>query len=125
MIALRSKRWQRIGVTLAGFALGLQLMLLGLTVATAVPEPVDALAAHALCLAGGTNAPAKQTLPPAHHHLALCCPWHQPPGIEPASISPPIPTAVTYIVPAERGLAAFNPGPPHGPANARAPPALV
>jgi hypothetical protein len=60
MTGFRNKSWRRLGATLSGLALVLQLMLssLGLAMAGAAPEPADAFGGHALCLAGGANPPA-------------------------------------------------------------------
>ncbi len=124
MTGFRNKSWRRLGATLSGLAL-VQLMLssLGLAMAGAAPEPADAFGGHALCLAGGANPPAGEApAPPAHNHFSFCCPWHQPPGIQPAAIAPSLPIAFSPITPAQPGLAALVPGPRRGPANARAPP---
>jgi hypothetical protein len=127
MTSLRTKPWRRFGATLSGLALGLQLMLssLGLGMTAVAAEPADAFGGHALCLAGGGSLPTHTPPLPAHNHLAFCCLWHQLSGPQPVAATAPVPIAFAYIVPNERGTAAFTPGPQRGPANARAPPALA
>ena len=126
MIGLRNKSWRRFGASLTGLALGLQLMLssLGLVIAASA-DPAQPFAGHALCVAGGPASPADAPSVPTHNHFGFCCLWHQISGIQPAAATVPIPIAFAYVVPSERGLAAFIPGPQRGPANARAPPTLA
>jgi hypothetical protein len=133
MMGLRNKSLRRLGASLAGLALYMQLAFAGWgMLASAIPgEPADAFGGHALCLAGidgaaqpaapSDNAPAS----PTHDHAALCCLWHSLPGITPQAALAPLP--VTYAGPAhgEFGDAPFIPGPRRGPANARAPPTLA
>ena len=133
MIALRDKPLKIFGASLAGFALYLQFVFAGwgmLTLATP-GEPADALGAHALCLADAGNppqpaGPAKGTpTAPAHDHLAFCCLWHSMPGVAPQTALLPQPVVYAAIGHDEPGDLALIPGPPRGPANARAPPALI
>ena len=128
MIGRRDKVLRRLGASLTGFALALQLVLSSCSLVIAAPpaDPTGAFPDHALCLAGGTTPPA-ENIPatPAQAHLTFCCLWHQLPGIEPATISPPLPVAFVPFTASPPRLAAFTPGPRHGPANARAPPRLV
>jgi hypothetical protein len=126
MIGLRDKTWRRFGASLTGLALGLQLMLssLGLVIAASV-DPAEALAGHALCVAGGAPSPADAPSVPAHNHGGLCCLWHQISGIQPATTATPIPVTFAYIAPIPEIVASFSPGPQRGPVNARAPPILT
>ncbi len=126
MIGLRSKSWRRLGASLSGLALGLQLMLssLGPILAAASTSPADAFSGHALCL--GSESPRSDApSAPVHAHIGFCCLWHQIPGVQPVAIAVPVPVAFAYVAPVERGMAAFTPGPRRGPANARAPPSLI
>lgn len=133
MIGLRDKSWRLCGATLGGIALGLQLMLstLGLVLAAAAADPVDALGGHALCLAGDSGA-AQPAHPadgapagPAHSHGALCCLWHHVPGVQPVAALPVQPVAYALGSADDAGIAAAIPGPRRGPHNARAPPPLA
>jgi len=131
MIGRRDKSWRRFGTLLAGLALYLQLAFASWGALATQAEPVDALAEHALCLAtqDGSSQPARPAdqapRPPAHHHAASCCLWHQFPGLEP--VATPTPQAVPHVKVTRLGLgeATFTPGPRHSPANARAPPTLA
>jgi hypothetical protein len=128
MIGMRDKSWRRFGATLAGLALGMQLMLssFGLMMTAAAAQPADAFGGHALCLAGGAVPPAGQTpAPPAHNHLAFCCLWHQLSGLQPVAAAVPVPVLAAYVGRGQPRLASFIPGPQRGPANARAPPNLA
>ena len=126
MMGLRHKSWRRFGVSLTGLALGLQLMLSSLSlVIAASADPAEAFAGHALCVAGGATSPVDAPSVPAPNHLGFCCLWHQISGIQPVAVAVPTPVAFAYVVPSERGLAAFIPGPRRGPADARAPPILI
>ena len=86
---------------LAGLALYLQLAFASWGALATQAEPVDALAEHALCLAtqDGSSQPARPAdqapRPPAHHHAASCCLWHQFPGLEP--VATPTPQAVPHV----------------------------
>jgi len=130
MSGLRDKSLRRLGASLAGFALYLQLVFASWgMLATAVPgQPADAFGGHALCLAGvdgasQPTAPSDNTpAPPTHDHLAFCCLWHLTPAITPTIALVPQPVAYAAIGHAETGNGAFIPGPQRGPANARAPP---
>jgi hypothetical protein len=120
---------RRLGASLTGFALGLQLLLSSLSLVIAAPPaagPAGAFPDHALCLAGGAIPPA-ENIPatPAQAHLTFCCLWHQLPVVAPATISPPLPVAFAPFTASPPSLAAFTPGPRRGPAKARAPPSLV
>lgn len=130
MIARRDRFRRRLGATLSGFALGLQLMLssIGMVLAAAV-DPGAPFGDHALCLAGGAGErqagpSGGAPLAPAHPHIGLCCLWHQLPGVAaaPAQVQPVryVRTAAIAALPA-----AFAPGPQTGPANAREPPTLA
>ena len=133
MNGLRDKSTRRLGASLAGFALYLQLVFAGWgMLATAAPsEPADAFGGHALCLAGiedttqpatpSDNAPA----PATHDHLAFCCLWHLAPAITPSIAMVHRPVAYAAIGQPETGNDVFVPGPRRGPANARAPPTLA
>jgi hypothetical protein len=127
MIGLRTKTWRRFGTSLAGLALGLQLMLssLGLAMTAAAADPADAFGGHALCLAGGATLPAGEAPAPAHNHFALCCLWHQLPGLQPVAATAPVPVAFIHVTSSQPHLAAFIAGPRRGPVNARAPPTLA
>jgi hypothetical protein len=133
MIALRDKPVKIFGATLAGLALYLQFVFAGwgMLVLATPDEPADALGGHALCLAAESGAPqpAEPTgnapATPAHDHLAFCCLWHSMPGVAPQAALLPRPVVYAAIGHDEPGDPALIPGPPHGPANARAPPALT
>jgi hypothetical protein len=133
MIGLRDKSWRRLGASLAGLALYLQLAFAswGMLSVAAPGEPGDALAGHALCLAasGGAATPAAPSdgapVAPAHDHLASCCLFHSLPGITPQAALPPQPLVYAGVAHHARGGDAIVPGPRHGPANARAPPTLA
>jgi hypothetical protein len=133
MIALRDKPMKIFGATLAGLALYLQFVFAGwgmLALATRA-EPADPLGGHALCLAAESGAPqpaapaGDSPSTPAHDHLAFCCLWHSMPGVAPQTALLPQPVAYAAIGHDEPGHTALIPGPPHGPANARAPPTLT
>src|SRR5271170_8107844 len=132
MIGLRDKSLRRLGASLAGLALYVQLAFAGWgMLATATPgEPADAFGGHALCLAAvdGTTQPAAPTndvpAAPAHDHAALCCLWHSLPGVTPQAALAPLPVAYAGLAHSEFGNTAFIPGPRRGPVNARAPPIL-
>jgi hypothetical protein len=133
MIALRDRPAKIFGATLAGLALYLQFVFAsgGMLALTAPGEPADALGGHALCLAAESGAPqpaaptGDQPAAPAHDHLAFCCLWHSIPGVTPQAALLPQPVAYANIGHDEPGNLPFIPGPPRGPANARAPPALT
>jgi hypothetical protein len=131
MIALRDRSWRRLGASLGGLALGLQLMLSGLGLAAgAAAPPADAFGGHALCLAGaaGEDQPAPAggaPAAPSRPHLGLCCLWHQLAGVSPAAMPPAQPVRYARIAaPAPAGTR-FLPRLRSGPANARAPPTLA
>jgi hypothetical protein len=126
MIGRRDKSWRRFGTLLASLALYMQLAFASWGALATQPEPADAFAEHALCLAAqdGSSRPADPApSTPTHHHAASCCLWHQFPGLEP--VATPTPQAVPHASVTRLGLgeATFTPGPRHSPANARAPPA--
>jgi hypothetical protein len=133
MIAMRDKTLRRLGASLAGLALYLQLAIAGSgMLALATPDaPADGLGEHSLCLAdssGATrpaapadNAPAA----PSHDHSAFCCLWHTLPGVAPQSAAAAEPFLYARLARATPGHAPALPGPQRGPANARAPPPLV
>ena len=129
MMSLRRSRIGRFGASLAGLALGVQLLIASWGLALLAPaDPADPFSEHALCLAGddGKATPSPPTLPtPAHVHDGLCCLGHVPPGLQPSVASAPQP--VVYIEIAATSVAddAFIPGASHRPANARAPPTLA
>ena len=133
MSGLRDKSLRRLGASLAGFALYLQLVFASWgMLATAVPgQPADAFGGHALCLAGvdgasQPTAPSDNTpAPPTHDHLAFCCLWHLAPAITPTTVMVPRPVAYAATGQDESGDDAFIPGSQRGPANARAPPPLA
>jgi hypothetical protein len=132
MIALRDKPVKIFGATLAGLALYLQFVFAGwgMLVLATPGEPADALSGHALCLAAESGAPqpaaptGNAPATPAHDHLAFCCLWHSMPGVAPQAALLPRPVVYAAIGHDEPGDPALIPGPSHGPANARAPPAL-
>ena len=128
MNRMRDRFLQRLGAALAVFALGLQLALAGSEMPVAPPAGVpDGLSAHALCLAGGAPpaTPADNTpTVPAHRHDALCCLWHQAPGVTPQAAQAPRPVVYAWITHNAPGAAPPVLVPPRGPLNARAPPAL-
>ena len=128
MIGLRDKRMRRFGAAIAGLAVYLQLAFASwgmLALPTAV-DPSDALASHALCLAGDSASRTPPAVPvaPAHDHFAFCCLWHSLPGITPQAALTLVP--VTYIAVAHDagGATVFHTGRPRGPAEARAPPTV-
>jgi hypothetical protein len=133
MSALRDKPLKIFGATLAGLALYLQFVFAGWgMLAPATPgTPADALGGHALCLAAESGAPqpavpaSDSPSTPAHDHFAFCCLWHSMPGVAPQAALLPQPVAYAATGHDERGDPALIPGPPRGPANARAPPALT
>jgi len=126
MRTLRGKSWRRFGVSLTGLALGMQLMLssLGLVLTAASASAADGFYGHALCL-GGESPRSDSPTAPVHNHVGFCCLWHQIPGVQPVTVTVPVPVAFSYVVAAACGIAAFTPGPQRGPARARAPPSLI
>lgn len=133
MIRLRDKSWRRVGASLAGLALYLQLAFasLGMLAATAPAGPADALAEHALCLAAqdGAAQPSAPADPapaaPTHDHGAFCCLWHSLPGVQSVAAAVPLPVAYARLARLDAGETAFIPRPRRGPANARAPPTIA
>ena len=131
MSGLRDKSMRRLGASLAGLALYLQLAFAVSGMLPTPDEPADALGGHALCLsaAGGAAppaAPADQVpVAPSHDHASLCCLWHSLPGVAPQAAAAPLPIAYSGIARSEPGDTPFIPGPRRGPANARAPPTLA
>jgi hypothetical protein len=132
MIAMRDKTWRRLGASLAGLALYLQLAIAGSgMLALATPDgAADALGGHALCLAdAGRAQPATPTdgvpVAPTHDHGAFCCLWHTLPGVAPQSAGTPFPITYAAIARDAFGDDSAIPGPQRGRANARAPPPLV
>ena len=133
MIAMRDKTLKRLGASLAGLALYLQLALAGSgLLALATPnEPADALGSHALCLADASGAPQPAApadgvpVAPTHDHGIFCCLWHTPPGIAPQAAGTPFPVTYAAVALNALGDASVIPGPQRGPANARAPPPLA
>jgi hypothetical protein len=128
MIGWRDKPTRRLGASLGGFALVLQLGFASWSMwAQAAPTgPADAFGGHALCLAatGAATHPADGApLAPSHDHTAFCCLWHTLAALHP--VVPPAPQPVDYARAARiaSGDTPFIPGPSRGPANARAPPA--
>lgn len=127
---MRDRRFRRFGAFVAGLALYLQLAFVG---AGALPVtagvPADALGQHALCLAGGGNAPAQPAdnapAPPTHDHTLFCCLWHSLPSIAPQTAQAAAPIAYTIVALTKPDSAALTRGPYRGPGNARAPPALA
>lgn len=121
---------RRLGASLAGLALSLQLVFAswGILAMAAPADTADPFAGHALCLAeaSGKTAPAQQApAAPAHDHTALCCLWHPIPAVEPAAAAAPLPVAYAEIAATDSGATPFIAGLQHNPANARAPPALI
>jgi hypothetical protein len=132
MTSLRRNVWGRIGASLAGMALTLQLAFASWGVLlTASAATADPFAGHALCLAGsgGAAPPAvpadRQPAAPIHDHAALCCLWHPLPALHASPVLTPEPVAFAAIVQQDHGQTPFLPGTRHGPANARAPPTLA
>lgn len=129
MTSLRHSLGRRFGTSLAGLALGVQLVVAGWGLAFLAPaDPGDPLAEHALCLAGddGRATPSRPSQPaPAHVHDGLCCVWHVLPALQPNTAAAPQPVAYAEIAPAIVAGDAFVSGPHHRPANARAPPTLA
>jgi hypothetical protein len=132
MNGLRDKSLRRLGASVAGFALYLQLVFAGWGMLAAAPsQPADAFGGHALCLAGleGANQPAVPSdnapAPPTHDHLAFCCLWHLAPAITPTAAMVVGPIAYAAIGQQETRGEVFIPGPRRSPANARAPPPLA
>jgi hypothetical protein len=130
MIGLRQRYWKRLGAVLGGLALAAQLLLAtaGLVVASAA-GPQDVLGAHALCLAdGGASQPTQPVdgapSHPIHAHDALCCLWHQLPGVTPVAAQPAQPVAYAFAA-IEVRTTRLIPEPVYGPHNARAPPTLT
>jgi len=132
MIATRDKSLKRLGASLAGLALYIQLAVTGWALMTP-GETADGLGGHALCLAGGAVtstptpiAPADDApVAPPHDHASLCCLWHPLPGVTAQAALTPQPVAYARLAQSEPGDATFIPGPQRGPANARAPPTLA
>lgn len=133
MIRMRERAWRRCGASLAGLALGLQLVLSSFALLPAAPpDPVEAFGPHALCLAADADtrrAPQQRdsTPPtnPAHVHDASCCLWHHVAGTDPVSPTLALPVAYGLAAAGETEPTAFVPGPDQGPRNARAPPTLA
>jgi len=133
MKGLRHQFLRRLGASLAGLALYLQLAFAsqGLPAVAATADPTGGFDAHALCLAtgGGGDQPASPADPapvaPTHNHAALCCLWHAFPGVQPAAAAAPQPVAYARLASVARHEAAPIPGRPQRPANARAPPTLT
>lgn len=129
MNVLRDSSVRRFSAALAGLALYLQLAFAGpgMLALAASSDPIDQLAAHALCLGGGSSTnpqPADGApTPPGHDHSLFCCLWHPLPGVAPQTALPPAPVAYATIALRDLGNLPVIPGPSHGPANARAPPA--
>ncbi len=126
---MRDRSLRRLGTVLAGLGLYLQLAFAGFAALTlaAPADPVEALAGHALCLAGDPNAPAPGDSGPAapkHDHFAFCCLWHAPPGLTAQAARAPLPVAYAAVAPVVAPAATLPPGPHHSPANARAPPTV-
>lgn len=133
MIRLRDLRIGQFAVGLAVLAVYLQLALAswGMLVLAVAGAPTDALGGHALCL-GGTSGDTQPTAPangipaaPVHDHFAFCCLWHSIPGVAPQASLLPRPVVYAAIGHDEPRDPALIPGPPRGPANARAPPTLT
>ncbi|HXC30725.1 MAG TPA: hypothetical protein VNV38_22430 [Stellaceae bacterium] len=124
---MRDIRVMRFGAFVAGIALYMQLAIVG---AGALPATsavtADALGEHALCLSGGGGIPAQPAdsapAAPTHDHTLFCCLWHSLSGVAPQTAPAAVPIAYAIVAPSDIGDAALIPGPPHGPANARAPP---
>jgi hypothetical protein len=126
MMALRRSTGSRVGASLAGIALGLQLVFASWSLAlfSSAADPADLLAEHALCLAGDQGkTPPAEPAKAAHVHDGLCCLAHVPLGLQPSAAKTPQPVAYIEIARAALADAAFVPGAGHSPANARAPPA--
>ena len=125
-MALRRSTAGRFAASLAGFALGVQLVVAswGLALLAAAVDPADALGEHALCLAtaDARTVPDPATPMPAHVHDGLCCLGHLPPGLQPSAAPAPVPLAYAEISATAVTPAAFIPGGAYNPANARAPP---
>jgi hypothetical protein len=129
MKLLRDSSVRRLSAALAGLALYLQLAFAGpgMLALAASSDSIDQLAAHALCLGGGSStdpqpADGGPTLP-GHDHSLFCCLWHPLPGVAPQAALPPALVAYATIALRDLGRLALVNGPSHGPANARAPPA--
>jgi hypothetical protein len=133
MFGRRGKSWRSCGASLAGLALGLQLVLssLSLVLFAVTTGPADAFGPHALCLAGETGAPQPAhpadgaPSGPVHAHDAFCCLWHHLPGVQPVALLPTQPVAYALATASESSEAAVVPAPRRGPNNARAPPRLA
>jgi len=129
MNVLRDSSVRRLSVALAGLAFYLQLAFAGpsMFALASLPGSIDELALHAMCGAAqtenhsqpGDNTPA----PPTHDHALFCCLWHPLPGVAPQAVQAALPIAYAIVALAERDGSALVPGPYHGAANARAPPA--
>jgi hypothetical protein len=130
MNGMRDRRFRRFGAFVAGLALYLQLALVG---AGALPVtsgvPADALGDHALCLAGGGNAPTQPAdnapAAPTHDHTLFCCIWHSLAGIAPQAAPTPLPLSYAALALGEPHDIALIAASRHKPANARAPPTLA
>ena len=89
MMSLRRSRIGRFGASLAGLALGVQLLIASWGLVLLAPaDPADPFSEHALCLAGddGKATPSRPAQPaPAHVHDGLCCLGHVPPGLQPSA----------------------------------------
>ena len=124
----RDTSLRRLGATLAGLALYLQLAFAswGMFAAVTPGNPSDGFGEHALCLAGGAPAqPApSDDVPaaPAHDHQALCCLWHPLAAMAAPATSTPQPVAYAHAKLGGAGDTVFSPGPQRSPVNARAPP---
>jgi hypothetical protein len=134
MFAAHHKPWRRLGASLAGIALYLQLAFAswGMLALAAAVDASDAFAGHALCLAATQDGAAQPAQPadnapsaPAHHHTAFCCLWHQLAWVQPATVQTPQPVAYARVARSQSGDTPFISGPQRGPGNARAPPILA
>lgn len=130
MMSLRRSRTGRFGASLAGLALGVQLLIASWGLALLAPaDPADPFSEHALCLAsdnGKATPSSPPTVPtPVHVHDGLCCLGHVPTGFQPSIAAAAQPIAYIEIAAASVADDAFIPGASHRPANARAPPTLA
>jgi hypothetical protein len=121
---------RRLGASLAGFALSLQLVFAswGMLAMAAPADTAGPFAGHALCLAdaSGKTAPGQQApAAPAHDHTAFCCLWHPIPAVQPVAAGAPLPVAYAGIAGTDAVATPFVAEPRHNPANARAPPTLI
>jgi hypothetical protein len=125
MMSLRRSRIGRFGASLAGLALGMQLLIASWGLALLATDPADPFSEHALCLAGDDGKATPSPPTPAHVHDGLCCLGHVPPGLQPSAPLAAQPIAYIAIAAASVADDAFFPGASHRPANARAPPTLA